>query len=75
MSTTIEGLNTPIVALACETRLGTFHFIYMDEPITIHDVDFQDEMIRIDQFYVPHDWFNAIVLCTEETLRDIKLSL
>lgn len=75
MSTTLNVFKEPIVAIACRDMQDEFHFIYFEKPITLRDLDFQDELLRIDNVFIVFDWFNAVVVCTEETLREIKQEL
>lgn len=75
MSEALEALNQPIVALACEDRKGEYHFFYCEEPIKLRDLDFQDELVRVGDFYIPYEWFNSVIVCTEEVLRELKQEL
>jgi hypothetical protein len=75
VASTLEGLDTPIVALACQDRKGEFHFMYCEKPIFVRDLDFQDDILLIGNFALVFDWFNAVTICTEETLRELKHKL
>ena len=75
MYSALEGFDTPIVAIACQDHQGTFHFYYCETPIQLKDMDFQDELLRIGDFYIPYHWLNSVVICTEETLEELKREL
>jgi hypothetical protein len=75
MSTDLEKLREPIVAIAYEDRETNIHFLYCEEPIFIGDLDFQDSHLRIGDFSLVLKNMNAIFVCTEETLKELKEKL
>jgi|GEM_PF-5839358 len=75
MSQALTGLDEPIVAIACQDREGAFHFYYCDTPIQLKHIDFQDDLMRINNLCIAFHWFNSIVICTRETLEELKRKL
>lgn len=75
MSAALEALQQPIVALACQDTEGEFHFFHCNDPIKLKDIDFQDDLIRIGDFYLVYSWFDSVIVCTEEILEEVKREL
>jgi hypothetical protein len=72
MYTSLEGIDQPIVALACQNFTGEFHFIYPDTPMKLSDLDFQDDLLHVGNLFIPFDFINSVIICTEETLQKLK---
>lgn len=75
MATALEELNEPIVAIACEDRKGDCHLFYCEPHLNIKQLDFQDDILLIENFALVYDWFSKIIVCTEETLQELKQEL
>lgn len=69
----LELLETPLVAFVCSNK-GKHYGIYT-EGVKLGDVDFQDELIRIDNLFIPYKWFDSIAACNEENLKETKEKL
>lgn len=76
MSKNVESqLNTPIAALLCEDHQERIFLLEAEESFLFKDLDFQEDAIRIGNLIFPHVWFEQIVVCKEENLREIKRNL
>lgn len=69
----LEVLETPLVALICSNK-GKHYGIYTED-VKLGDVDFQDELIRIDNLFILYKWFDSIAACNNENLQEIKEKL
>lgn len=67
--------SDPIVALACKDRVGNFHIIHNDEPIQLDKIERHSNMIRMNEICIPYNWYESIIVCTEENLQELKHAL
>lgn len=69
----LEVLSTPLAALVCSTK--DVHYAIYTEETQLGDIDFQDDLLRIDNVFIPHRWFNTISACNEQNLKEFKEKL
>lgn len=62
-----------IVAIVIENRDGDRSIIRTK--CQLCDIDFQDEVLRIGQFYLVYDWFEQVSVCNQEMLDEYLKNL
>lgn len=75
MSEILTQVEAPIVAIAYQDFTHRFHIIYPEEPLKLSDIDFQDDYVRVGDFYLVYDWMQSVIVCTEQTLKDLTKEL
>ena len=74
-STFTEQLQKPIVAIVCEDRGNHFSIIDIEPECSLKDFDFQEDMLYVGNLAINFNWYNSIVICTEENLQELKQEL
>lgn len=72
MLATQEVLNEEIVAIFAEDRNGESYMFYLNQPVLLNEVQFNENYLVADNLIVHYKWFETVIVCSKENVKEIK---